>query len=191
MTTATPTPETEAATTTTTEGTEAHGGGHGAFPPMDTSNFPSQILWLAIAFGLLYLLMSKVALPRMAAVLEARRGRISGDLARAKALRDETQAVIADYEAKIAEARKKASGIAQGARDTVTAQLDGERAAIEQKLAKQVAEAEARITASKQKALADITTVAQTAAQDIVSSLTGGKVTAADAAKAVADAAKG
>lgn len=188
MTTATPTPETEAATT---QGTEAHGGGHGAFPPMDTSNFPSQILWLAIAFGLLYLLMSKVALPRMAALLEARRGRISGDLARAKALRDETQAVIADYEAKIAHARKQASGIAQSARDAVTAQIDTERAAIEQKLAKQVADAEARITASKQKALGDITTVAQSAAQDIVASLTGGKVTAADAAKAVADAAKG
>ena len=48
----------------TTEGTEAHGGG--AFPPLDTSTFPSQLFWLVVFFGLLYLLMSKVALPRLA-----------------------------------------------------------------------------------------------------------------------------
>ena len=97
MTTATP--ETEA----TTHGTEAEGGAHGgAFPPLDPQHFPSQLLWLAIAFGLLYLLMSRVALPRVGAMLEARRSRISGDLARAKALKEETEAVIADYEAKLA-----------------------------------------------------------------------------------------
>ena len=91
-----------ATTTETTATTEAEGGHGSAFPPLDASTFPSQLLWLAIAFGLLYILMSRVALPRVAAVLEARRGRISGDLARAKALRDETQAVIAAYQSFIA-----------------------------------------------------------------------------------------
>lgn len=187
MSTATTTPETEA----TAQGTEADGGAHGgAFPPLDPSTFPSQLLWLAIAFGLMYLLMSRVALPRVAAVLEARRGRISGDLARAKSLRDETQAVIADYEAKLAEARKQANAIAQEARAGVNAQIEKERADVEARLAAKVADAEARILAAKAQALSGVSEIAQTAAQDIVASLTGGTVTAAAAAKAVSEAAK-
>lgn len=186
MTTASP--ETEATTT----GTEAEAGAHhGAFPPLDPHHFPSQLLWLAIAFGLLYLLMSRVALPRVGAMLEARRSRISGDLAKAKALKDETEAVIADYEAKLAKARKEAAGIAQAARDAVNAQIDKERAEVEAKLAAKVAEAEARITSAKGKAMADVASIAQAAAADIVASLTGNKVSEADAAKAVTDAAKG
>ncbi len=187
MTTASPETETEV----TTQGTEADGGGHGGFPPLDPATFPSQLLWLAIAFGLLYVLMSRVALPRMAKVLEARRGRISGDLARARTLKDETQAVIADYEAKLAEARKQASGIAQEARNAVTAQIDKERAGVEAKLSAKVAEAEARIAKAKAEALGSVAEIAKGAAADIVASLAGEKVSAADAAKAVADVAKG
>ena len=180
-----------ATTTETTATTEAEGGHHGGFPPLDASTFPSQLLWLAIAFGLFYILMSRVALPRVAAVLENRRGRISGDLAKARSLKEETEAVIADYEAKLATARKEAAAIAQATRNEVMGKLDAERAQVEQKLAAKVAEAEARITASKQKALADVTGVAEAAAVEIIANLTGGKVSAADAAKAVAEAAKG
>ena len=185
----TPTPETES----TIEGTEVAGGAHhggGAFPPLDPVHFPSQLLWLAIAFGLLYLLMSRVALPRVGSMLEARRSRISGDLAKAKALKEETEAVIADYEAKLAAARKEASGIAQAARDAVNAELDKERAQVEAKLSAKIAEAEGRIRDTKAKAMADVTSIAQEAAADIVASLTGAKISEADAAKAVEDVTK-
>jgi len=92
--------------------------------------------------------------------------------------------VIADYEAKLATARKEAAAIAQATRNEVMGKLDAERAQVEQKLAAKVAEAEARISASKQKALADVTGVAEAAAAEIIANLTGGKVSAADAAKA-------
>jgi F-type H+-transporting ATPase subunit b len=188
MTTATP--ETDG----TMEGTEIEGGAHhggGAFPPLDPAHFPSQLLWLAIAFGLLYLLMSRVALPRVGSMLEARRSRISGDLAKAKALKEETEAVIADYEAKLASARKEASSIAQAARDAVNAELDKERGEVEAKLSAKIAEAEARIKDTKAKAMADVTSIAKDAAAYIVASLTGAKVSETDASKAVSDANKG
>ena len=60
----------------------------GRFPPLDTKTFPSQIFWLVIFFALLYALMSKLVLPKIACILEARRNRIEGDLARASALKD-------------------------------------------------------------------------------------------------------
>ena len=78
-------------TAPTTEST-AHEGGHkGAFPPMDATTFPSQIFWLVIFFALLYLLMSRLALPKMAAVLAHRHKTIEGDLAKASALKNETR----------------------------------------------------------------------------------------------------
>ncbi len=55
-------------------------GGKTAFPPFQTQTFPSQLVWLAISFVLLYVLMAKVALPRIGAIFEERSKRISGDL---------------------------------------------------------------------------------------------------------------
>ena len=81
----------------TTEST-AHEGGHkGPFPPMDATTYPSQIFWLVIFFGLLYLLMSKVALPKMAQVLGNRHKAIEGDLAKASAAKNETEAAVQAY----------------------------------------------------------------------------------------------
>lgn len=170
-----------------TETTAAEGGHHGAFPPMDATTFPSQIFWLVIFFALLYWLMSRVALPRMGAVLENRQKRIDGDLAKAQALKNETEAALASYEKALADARSKAQAIALETRNRIASEMDGERSAVEKTLGAKVAEAEARITAARTKAMADVTDVAAESAAEIVAELTGAKVTKAAASKAVAD----
>lgn len=170
----------------TTEGTGAEGGHHGAFPPMDAKSFPSQIFWLVIFFGLLYLLMSKWALPKMAAVLGNRHKAIEGDLAKASAAKNETEAAVQAYEKALAEARSKAQGLAAEARAKMNAEMDAERAALEKTLGAKAADAEAKISAAKAKAMQDVDTVAAETAADIVAELTGHKVSAADAAKAIA-----
>lgn len=176
-----------AAETGHTEGTAAEGGHGGAFPPMDTTTFPSQIFWLVIFFGLLYLLMSRVALPRMSAILEKRAARIEGDLAKAHALKNETEAAVAAYEKALADARSKAQGIALETRTRMATEMDAERAAVEATLGAKVGEAEARIAKAKTKAMADVSEVAADAAAEIVAELTGTKVTKAAVSKAVAD----
>ena len=93
------------------------GDAHGAFPPFDPETFGSQLFWLAITFGLLYTLMAKVALPRIATILEERNDRIADDLAEAEKLKRETDEAIAAYEQALGEARQNAYGIAQAARD--------------------------------------------------------------------------
>jgi F-type H+-transporting ATPase subunit b len=170
----------------TTGGTAAEGGNAGAFPPMDATTFPSQIFWLVIFFGLLYLLMSRVALPRMAAVLEKRANTIEGDLARAQALKDQTQAAVEAYEKALADARAKAQAIAAETRARMTAEMDAERASLEKTLAAKTAEAEAKIAAAKASAMRDVNAVAADTAADIVNALTGAQVTTAEAATAVA-----
>jgi len=170
----------------TTESTGHEGGHKGAFPPMDATTFPSQIFWLVIFFALLYLLMSKVALPKMAAVLERRHKTIEGDLAKATALKNETQAAIDSYEKALADARAKAQGIAAETRAKMNAEMEAERAALEKTLAAKTADAEAKIAAAKAQAMKDVGEVAAETAAEIVAELTGAEATKADAAKAIA-----
>ena len=66
-----------------------HGGG---FPPFESHTFLSQLIWLALAFGLLYYLMDKVALPRIQAILHDRATRLSSDLDEAQRMKSEAEA---------------------------------------------------------------------------------------------------
>jgi F-type H+-transporting ATPase subunit b len=152
----------------------AHGAEeHGVFPPFDPATFPAQILWLAITFGLLYYLMSRIALPQVGAILEARSNRIAADLAEAGQLKEETDAAIAAYEKALAEARQNAHGIGQAARDKAKAESDRNRAAIEGDLERRMGEAEARIAEVKNRALAEVDTIARDTAEAIVEALLG------------------
>ena len=56
---------------------------HGAFPPFDSTHFPSQILWLAITFGVFYFLVAKMIAPRISGIIQTRESRIASDLAEA------------------------------------------------------------------------------------------------------------
>jgi F-type H+-transporting ATPase subunit b len=171
--------------------TSSHdGGGAPVFPPFDTSTFGSQLLWLAITFGALYFLMSRVALPRIGEILEVRRDRIEGDLAEADRLRQKTDQAIEAYERDLAEARQKAHTIAAKTRDEIGAKLDAQRAEVEAGLGAKIAEAEARIQAGKKAAMANVAQIATETAQLLVSRLVG-KVPAKTIKDAVASAVKG
>ena len=86
-------------------------------PQLDFGDYAPQLVWLAITFGIMYLLMARVALPRIATVLEERRDRIANDLAQADQLRRETDQAIAAYEKALADAKARANAIAQETRD--------------------------------------------------------------------------
>ncbi|MBL8789272.1 MAG: ATP F0F1 synthase subunit B [Rhizobiales bacterium] len=170
----------------TTEGTEAHGGGHQAvFPPLDTKTYPSQLFWLLIFFAALYVLMSKVVLPRISAILAKRKATIDSDLARAQALKDETEAAVKAYEKALADARANATEIARTTREAVTRDVDAESHKLDEALAQKVTAAEAKIAASKAKALDAVEDIAADSAVEIVAALGGGKVTKAAVAKAI------
>jgi F-type H+-transporting ATPase subunit b len=170
----------------TTESTGHEGGHKGAFPPMDATTFPSQIFWLVIFFALLYLLMSKLALPKMAAVLANRHKAIEGDLAKATALKNETQAAVESYEKALADARAKAQGIAAETRAKMNAEMEAERAALDKTLAAKTADAESKIATAKAQAMKDVGEVAAETAAEIVAELTGSQASKAEALKAIA-----
>jgi F-type H+-transporting ATPase subunit b len=159
-----------------TEGTAAEGGHGGAFPPMDTATFPSQLFWLVIFFGALYYLMSKVALPRIKAILDMRHGQIQSDLAKAQALKTDAEKAQQAYEALMVEARNKASALAAETRERLAEETEAKRKALDAQLTARLQEAEKRINAMKMQALKDVQSVAAESAQMIVAELTGSKV---------------
>ena len=184
-TTAAPAAATTPAVTTSTAPAEAPIG----FPPFDASTFASQILWLVICFGALYLIISRVAIPRIGGIIDTRRDKVEGDLAEADRLRQETDKAIADYEAALAAARQKAHGIAEETRAGVKADLDAKRNKVEGELAQKVSAAEAGIQNSKQEALGHVDEIAADTAAALVTRLTG-SVSAEAARAAVASLVK-
>jgi F-type H+-transporting ATPase subunit b len=160
----------------------------GGFPPFDPAHFPSQILWLAIIFGLFYLFLKRVALPRVGNILEVRRERIAHDLDQAAKMKGEADAAVAAYEQELAEARGKANAIGQKARDDAKAEADAKRKAVESGLEKKLHEAEAQIARIKASALAEVSTIATDTASEIIEHLIGRKADRTAVAAAVKSA---
>jgi len=165
-----------------------HGEGQdagGTFPPFDSSTFASQLLWLAITFGIFYLLVSRIIAPRIGGILETRHDRIAEDLDEANRLKEESDAAVAAYEQELAEARQKASDIATSSREKAKADSEAERAKHEEALNKKLAESEAHVADVKAKALAEVDGIAGDTAMAIVDQLIGAKPTKAELTAAV------
>jgi F-type H+-transporting ATPase subunit b len=163
----------------------APAGGHGGgFPPFQKDTFASQFVWLALAFIALYLIASKIALPRIGSIMQARRDRISADLAEAQRFKDESDAAIAAYEKALADARARAQALANATRERLAAEAEERRKVLEGQLNARLAEAEKTIAATKSAAMTNVRGIALEAAAAIVARLIG----AAPPAAAVEDA---
>lgn len=145
----------------------------GVFPPFDAHNFVPQLVWLVIIFGALYWLMSRVALPRVETILDARRSRVSTDLDDARRMQDQAQAAGAAYDRTLADAKARAQGLAQQTHDTLHAGSEAKRRALEAELNAKLAAAEAQIADTKARAMGSVEGIARDAASAIVQHLTG------------------
>lgn len=170
--------------------TGADGGHKGPFPPFNSETYASQLIWLALTFVALYVMMSKVALPRIGGIIAARQGRIAGDLAEAQRLKEEAEAATAAYEKTLADARANAQGIAAKTRDKLMAAAEERRKATEDRLNKKLEEADKAIAATKSAAMSNVKAIATDAASAIVQRLTGSAPNDKAIGDAVADALK-
>jgi len=155
---------------------------------LNINDFAPQLIWLAISFVLLYLIMSRLALPRVGQILEERSSRIAGDLATAAKLREDTEKAIAEYEQALADAKARAQGIARQARDEMTRDIEGQRAEADQTIAAQMADAEKRINTMKEAALSHVGEIATDTAEALVARLLGKSVKRSELQGAVNEA---
>jgi F-type H+-transporting ATPase subunit b len=169
-----------AATTATTEA--SHEGG---FPPFDTTTFPSQLFWLAVTFTVLFVVLWKVAGPRINSAITQRRRAINSAIAGANAARGEAEAAEAAYRTALAGARARAAALAEENRQAMNAEIARAKAEADAKAAAAMAQADERIAATREAAKAHVSEAARDAAIIIVARLTGDQVSPEEAASAV------
>jgi F-type H+-transporting ATPase subunit b len=157
----------------TTAHTEADGGHKAPFPPFQKDTFASQLVSLLVAFVALYLIVSRIALPRVGSLLDERQKAIESDLAEAQELRDASDAALRTYERELAEARSRAHAISAETREKLNAASDAERKTLEGRLTRKLAEAEKTIAATREAAMSNVRGIAAEAAAEIVQRLTG------------------
>lgn len=164
--------------------------GGSAFPAFDSSSFSSQIFWLAITFGALYMLMSRIALPRIGAIIDERRETIDRALRQAAAAQKDAEDSAAAQEAALASAKAKAQAEIGAAQASSTKQIEAQRSVVEKDLAAKLGAAEGRIAEMKSKAMANVDAIAGDAVTAILEQL-GTKATSADAVAKAISAARG
>jgi F-type H+-transporting ATPase subunit b len=153
--------------------TEADGGHKAPFPPFEKSTFASQLVSLLIAFVALYLIVSRIALPRVGSLLDERQNAIDGDLAAAQKLKDESDSALKAYESELAAARSRAQAISAETREKLNAASEAERKTLEERLSLKLAEAEKTIASTRETAMSNVRGIAADAAAAIVQRLTG------------------
>ncbi len=171
-------------THTTTVGVD-EGAHKKVFPPFDATTFSSQLIWFAIAFGALYLIMSRIALPRIGSVIEERKSRIRRDLDEAERLKGETERALRAYEQAVGDARGNATKIAQETRDKLKSEDDAERERLDKEIGERLAKAEAQIKSATATAMGRVSEIATDTAETIVGELVGLKVDRSDITGAV------
>ena len=154
-----------------------HGAEHGsggvgdAFPPFDVSTFTSQLVWLAIAFVLLYVLLSRVILPKLGGIIEQRKNRIVSDLDEAAKMKSDADEALVEMDKELAIARADARAKAEETKSKIDAKIAEINAAKSVELDAKLAEAEAEIEAMKTSMMSNVSEIASTTAATVLAKL--------------------
>ncbi len=172
--------------------TEATGEAEAAvgMPQLDFSTWPNQIFWLLVTLVVIYFVLSRIALPRIGAVLAERKGTITNDLAAAEELKLKAVAAEKAYNDALATARNEAAKIVAAAKADIQKDLDAATARADAEIAVKAAESEKTIAGIREGAVAAVTEVARDTANELVAAL-GGAADAKTVAAAVAARLKG
>lgn len=169
--------------TSTHEGAEGHGGG--GLPQLQMEHWGGQIAWLLLIFVVLYVLLSRVFLPRLRAVQDERAETISSAVQAARSVQDEADRQAESARQEVQSARAEARATAAEASARVAAETKARQAAEEAAVNARIAEAETAIRKTRDAAMANVSTIAGDAAGAMIERLTGKPATAAEISAAI------
>src|SRR6056297_124048 len=156
-----------------TQGAEAATG----LPQLDITTFSNQIFWLLVSLVVIYFILSRVALPRIAAVLAERQGTITNDLAAAEDLKAKAVEAEEAYNKALADARAHAQDIVNQTKAEIKAELDDATAKADAEIAAKTSEGEKKIADIRSSAMESVKDVAKDTAKELVIVM-GGKADA-------------
>jgi F-type H+-transporting ATPase subunit b len=160
------------------------------FPQLNVETYPTQIFWLLVSFILLFTLMSKVALPRVARIVEARAASREENLSEARRMQEEAEKIKIAFEADLAKAQLEAEQEINTVTDKINEKATAETARFGEHARKRIASAEQAIERAKVDAAQSLTDVSSEIAAEVVNKIIGGQLTKTEAKRAVADAMK-
>ena len=160
---------------------------HRGLPQLQSDTFPSQIFWLVVTFGLLFLILWRITLPMIEGIIGERRNRIEGDLGAAEKFRQQASESLAAYESELAGARARAHQILDANRKSISTELDSVKSRADEEAQAAMKQAEARIAADRARALGSLRPAASEAAAAIVERLIGAQVSAEVAARIIGE----
>jgi F-type H+-transporting ATPase subunit b len=157
--------------------TETTDAAHGAaeasagMPQLEFGTFPNQIFWLVVALVVIFFVLSRVALPRIAGVLAERQGTITNDISAAEELKQKAVEAEEAYNVALAEARAEAQKIVTEAKAEIQGELDTAAAKADAEIAAKTAESEAAIAEIRAGAVEAVKAVAKDTTGEILSSM--------------------
>ncbi len=163
---------------------------HHAFPPFQSQHFPSQLVWLTLSFVLLYVLMARMALPRIGSIFAERSRRIADDLKAAQRFKEQSDAANVAYQKALADARSRAQSIAGAMREQQAAEAEATNKRLESQLHERLAAAEQSINATRTAAMGNVGAIAAEIAAAIVERLIGTAPAEREVAAALGDVLK-
>src|SRR5210317_872034 len=152
----------------------AQGASAPGMPQLDFSNWGNQIFWLVITLIVIFFVLSRIALPRIAAVLAERQGTITNDIAAAEDLKAKAAAAEEAYQQALIDARAEAARIVEATKAEIKADLDAAMATADAEITEKAKASEAIIADIRSNAMASVEEVAKATAKELVAVL-GGK----------------
>ena len=149
------------------------GGSALGMPQLCADWMPNQIFWLVVTLIAVYFVMSRIALPRIGAVLAERSGTITNDIAAAEELKNKAAEAEAAYDQALVDARSEAQKIVAAAKAEIQAELDVELQKADAQIAAKTAESEAAIGEIRAGAVKSVTQVAKDTAKELVAAMGG------------------
>ena len=155
---------------------EAFSAESGGMPQLNPEFWISQIFWLTLTFGILYLVLSKLILPKISANLESRKSQISENIEAAEKQREDSETKLKEYEEIITKNRLDAKTIFHQAREKVLKDINAKREVLDKQIDEEIVKAEEEIKTLRESAPDKINKIAIETSFELVQKLIGAEV---------------
>ena len=162
----------------------------GGMPQLNTEFWVSQIFWLTIIFGSLYILLSKLVLPKISNNLEARKSQIAENIEKAEEQRKESDQKLKDYEKIINDAKIEAKNIFNQTREKILRDINNKKESLEKEIDEEINKAEKEILDFKKKSPEKINKIAIETSADLIKQIIGAEVNNSNISAIVEDISK-
>ena len=170
--------------------TKAFSAESGGMPQLNPEFWISQIFWLTFTFGILYVVLSKILLPKISANLELRKSQIQENIEAAEKQRESSESKLREYDQIILKSKLEAKNIFKNAREKVLKDINSKKEILDKQIDEEISNAENEIEILKKSASEKINKIAIETSSDLVKKLIGAEVNKSSLSAIVDDLSK-